>query len=478
MKALIIGHVPPARTESKHSWDETCWQKYTLWMRQYRDVVIGSVYGHMNTDHFMIQDFNDIDKRVAKGYEPANMQSTNIEIEEEPVDVTVSANYLIELREAWSKLPQPPTKKDSETMEALRLIKEISDNARPDWEIEALLQDLDGSVEADQKNDKKHGKKKKKKKHDPADYLDDIGGIFAERFSISFASPSVVPNYFPTIRIYEYNITGLESAKTWAEQVPSDNNLSRSWAEDEFAEDDTAEYEGDITDDDAIDDEEGDIESQKKEKKKNKKKKNKKNKKRRFIVPEPPSSSAPPGPAYSPQALSLVKWTQYFANLTHINGDFALSSVEAQSPGLGVDDLDVQKWKEGKHHGKNPHDGNHEPHPNNFTYEVLYDTRDDDVYKLPDLTVRSCLDLAQRIGSFKAKKSDLLTKDEVGDIMEDDDQEEEVEDSSKDGKKGKKGKKGEKKHDTSKRNRAWYTFVRRALVDTMDQDEIEETFGR
>ena len=40
MKAILMGHVAPARSEEKTNWDETCWQKYTLWMDRYRDVVV------------------------------------------------------------------------------------------------------------------------------------------------------------------------------------------------------------------------------------------------------------------------------------------------------------------------------------------------------------------------------------------------------------------------------------------------------
>jgi endopolyphosphatase len=61
MKAILMGHVPPARTEGKQLWDETCWQKYTLWLQQFRDVVGGALYGHMNIDHFMLQDTKEID---------------------------------------------------------------------------------------------------------------------------------------------------------------------------------------------------------------------------------------------------------------------------------------------------------------------------------------------------------------------------------------------------------------------------------
>ncbi|KAK6441582.1 hypothetical protein LTR95_002177 [Oleoguttula sp. CCFEE 5521] len=43
MKAILIGHSPPARTDAKTPRDETCWQEYTLWMQQYRDVLSGRV---------------------------------------------------------------------------------------------------------------------------------------------------------------------------------------------------------------------------------------------------------------------------------------------------------------------------------------------------------------------------------------------------------------------------------------------------
>lgn len=52
MKAIIIGHVPPSRVKNhigddwrKRLWDESCWKKYILYARQYRDVIVGGIYG-------------------------------------------------------------------------------------------------------------------------------------------------------------------------------------------------------------------------------------------------------------------------------------------------------------------------------------------------------------------------------------------------------------------------------------------------
>ena len=441
MKAIIIGHVPPARTENKHSWDETCWQKYTLWMRQYRDVVVGSMYGHMNTDHFMLQDFQDIDKDVSDGYEMTHSTQNSRNIVEEPINAKGSANYLIELRDAWSNLPQPPSKRSMIEFEALQgdALARLEPNGAP-----SIGKSSDLDAEGKRKGKKKKGKgkgDKKKKKKKPQSYLEEIGGLFGERYSVSFASPSVVPNYFPTIRVYEYNITGVYAQtlhpEGWTDMQSFASQAPRSNLEDSNGDDVKME------------------------------RSRRKPKKRRFNLPHPPSSAAPPGPAYSPQSLSLLGFTQYYANLTRINNDFHA-------------ELEEQRWKEGKHHGQKPHDKDHEPKPENFRYDVLYETRSDSVYNLTDLTMRNFLDLAQRIGRFKSDRRILdQSPSENKAVITEDVQPVQSSSGRKGGRKKKKGGKKKKKHGggSKKNNEAWYTFVQRAFVGTMDEDEIRQEFN-
>jgi endopolyphosphatase len=88
MKVILTGHIPPARTDSKQLWDETCWQKYTLWLQQYRDVIISGLYGHMNIDHFMLQDNKKISLLMEEG---ASTQSEMPSIMEEELSID-SAN--------------------------------------------------------------------------------------------------------------------------------------------------------------------------------------------------------------------------------------------------------------------------------------------------------------------------------------------------------------------------------------------------
>ncbi|KAL9025603.1 MAG: hypothetical protein Q9196_005598 [Gyalolechia fulgens] len=350
MKAILMGHVPPARTKSKQSWDETCWHKYALWLQQYRDVVIGGLYGHMNIDHFMLQDGRQIDMRILSGevQGPAKPpKSTGFSIQS-------SARYLTELRRGWSQLPDEV---EAEAIDA----RDISEAMR------------------------------RKSKHEK--FLDSIGGEWGERYSATLVGASIVPNYYPAMRVFEYNTTALHLTTGNGQPYPEQLSSARS----------------------------------------EKHRKSGKSKKHGFRKPKPPSKSSPPGPAYSPQTLSLLSYTQYFANLTRINAAFV-------SPGKS-------------------------PTPR-FNYELEYDTRNDTIYGLSDLTLRSYIDLAARIGKYKPGRDDLLS-----DAWED------VEDHPSMTKK-KKHKKKKKHHKKRKAiNKLWYTFVNRAYVGAKDDEELRDQFG-
>lgn len=454
MKAILMGHVPPARTSSKALWDETCWQKYTLWLRQYRDVVVGATYGHMNIDHFMLQDEHDIDiksltegsnnhkkkgKKGKKGKKHSRSLLSSIfgddddrddyeEYDEDEEDQTIgimsSTDYLLDLRAAWSKLPKTAALESNE-------------------------------VETDMKGNKKKKKKKGKKNKD-------IGGAYAERFQLSLISPSIVPNYLPTYRIIEYNITGLEDAPTWVDTLRSkgpattNSEIGTGPAELRRRED-------------------PDFSSEKKNKKG-------KNKDKNLVIPDGPSSTEPPGPAYSPQPLSWTGYTQYFANLTYINNDMTKKGHGGVYSG--------NKWSEGKHRGKKPQ---HAPEPRDFKFEVEYSTFEDGLYKLDDLTVRSFVDLAYRLGQVSGKSADAASysdeedadsEDEAEDGLEDemdDEMEDESDDESDDEvgvekkKKKKKKKGGKKKHRKNKTHtKIWLHFLKHAFVSTLSEDELKK----
>ncbi|KPM45505.1 Endopolyphosphatase [Neonectria ditissima] len=443
MKAILIGHVPPARTDSKQNWDETCWQKYTLWLKQFRDVVTGAVYGHMNIDHFLLQDTKDIDLSL---YEEDTPLRGPIE---EDFSVDSKGDYLQELRQSWAGLPGS----------VARAVNHSDDD------------------EDDDNDDPAHdlGKKRKGKKKNN---LKKIGGKYGERYQLSLISPSVVPNFFPTIRVIEYNITGLDDAPVWIDtfdvnaEAPMAN--SEIWEEEEVDEQVRTELKRDL-------------EAEKKKKKHKKgrkhKKKPKKPKNPQLVVPPPPAKGSPPGPAYFPQPFTLTGYTQYFANLTYINNDMTNSVDEA-------------RWRNGDFSDRDPK--NKRPKPREFKYEVEYSTFTDKIYKLRDLTVRSYLRLAYRIGKSEEKKEKNNKKgkgksieewdeDEDEDDEQDDDELDALEDgtddsddsddeptSEDDADTESKGKKHKKKKKKAKVNKVWREFLQRAFVSTISKKDLKK----
>ncbi|ROV97957.1 hypothetical protein VSDG_04857 [Cytospora chrysosperma] len=478
MKAILMGHVPPARTDSKTLWDETCWQKYTLWLQQYRDVVITGLYGHMNIDHFLLLDTKEINIKSV-GAESEDDTTTVRENLDDELSIQSATDYLEELRDGWARLPKPELRGDG---------------------VEA------GSGKGKKK--KKKGKKGKKGKKDKNKKK--LGGEWAERYNLAFVSPSIVPNYFPTLRVFDYNITGLENAVTWADYTtknPSTMDASDVESEETAA----AELElrdlHDVSDDDLPDFE---AEKSKKKHKKGKGKKGRKGKKPKkgkdpnLVVPKPPAKSSPPGPAYSPQPLTLTGYKQYFANLTHINHLIAKQT----------NNLETEKWREGKHGDKKPKT---KPKPRKFKFEVEYSTYDDKLYNLTDLTVKSFVDLAYRMGQTAKGKSAQLTlpggdisndlddidanaqelvelvqggssldeSDDIDDMVDSDsddsdskksDSDDSIEaEKKKKGKKGKKDKKKKKKKNKAKKlNKTWLHFLKHAFVSTIDEEELKK----
>ncbi|KAK3298893.1 Metallo-dependent phosphatase-like protein [Chaetomium fimeti] len=466
MKAILIGHVPPARTDSKMLWDETCWQKYSLWMHQFRDVVVVGLYGHMNIDHFIIHDKDEINIAELEGSEFGTREAMDDELSTQS-----ASDYLMELRSDWAKLAPPPTSG-----------KDVNDEGK---------------------------RKKGKKRKDP----------WGERYHLSMVSPSVVPTYFPTLRVFEYNITGLEDTPLWREALQESTQSTANTPQKhlELRQSPPSPDDSDLDLDFETDDS---ITATKKKNKKNKKKKHGKPKNPppkhddpNLHIPLPPSKSTPPGPAYSIQPLTLTGYTQYYANLTHINnlnltGAAATSDANEKGEDSGSwwgsnSDWELEwdgwllRWRKGKHGGRKPTP--RPAPPREFAYEVEYSTFEDKIYRLGDLTVNSMVGLAVRMGRPAGGKGVVDTsttggggeweegEDEVCDNEdddyegdEDDEDDEDDDDSSDDDgeveteKKKKKGKKGKgKKGKKRKQNKTWLHFLRHAFVGTLEKDDLE-----
>lgn len=400
LKAIFIGHVPPARSGDKRNWDETCWQKYTLWLLQYRDVVVGSLFGHMNIDHFILQDSHDIEIATMEPDADPRLATR------ENFTTQSRSSYLVSLRDGWSRMPSPSS---------------IS------------VEGWDAFDETE------------KRKMQMSKFWEKIGGRWAERYSVSLVSPSLIPNYFPSLRVIEYNVTGLDNIATWAEAmavVSSSGTPDSGPREHSSAADSHPLIEPEITD---------------------------QGKSPKLKVPKPPSSTTSPGPAYSNQPLTWLSYTQYFANLTRLNEGVSPSSASS-----------------GKTHAKENHDPGMMKEELKraavpFEFEIEYSTKHDDIYGMEDLTVWNFFQLAGRIAEKYPDLEDVSSErpDTCLDTLEDD-----VDATKKKKHKKHKKKKKKKKHRKNKKgqpqlkNEAWYTFLIRAFVGYYDEEDVDEIASR
>ncbi|EGX45005.1 hypothetical protein AOL_s00173g106 [Orbilia oligospora ATCC 24927] len=478
MKAILIGHVPPARTKNKQAWDESCWAKYVVWGWNYRDVIVGGLYGHMNLDHFMLLDTN-VANKIMETPDAKQVRATQVETWEELVHVEAAGPYLSELREVLSKIPEPPEdpKKDDKKSND---VSEESNNKK------GKKKKGDKDKKGKKGGKKKKGDKKKKPKNPKKQhkkYIEKIGGKYAERYVPVLVSPSVIPNYFPSLRIIEYNITGVVDDQGYVINLPpvKEETLHKK---------DTA----------------APVEPPQPPaappvppgKKKPKPKPDP-------DAPTPPPTGSAPGPAYSPQSLSLTGITQYYANLTRLNGwvpeedddDEDEDGFDPPSGPNGDKDKDDEKPKK-------PRKPRQAPLP--FEFEIEYRTANDSQgYKVKDMSVRSLVKLANRMRDLDVKAKCL---DVEGTYLCDGERgyasafnetyiHEEEEKGSKDkkkkkgkkggkGGKGKKGKKGKgkkgrkhkdhEKKQQKKKDRLWHLFVKRAFVGAVGGRDIQKVF--
>ncbi|KAI9869550.1 MAG: Endopolyphosphatase [Pleopsidium flavum] len=418
-------------------------------MQQYRDVVVGSMYGHMNIDHFLLQDSKDIDMKVVGGLvDDAGLSVTS----DDELTVQSSADYLTELRAQWSELPDPPS---SESI----------------WTARENIFDVDKESAYNNRKGRTNKEDREKKK-----YLRKIGGRWGERYCAALVSPSVIPKYLPTLRVIYYNITGLEHDSALHPSLPAARDAP------------VAELEG-LVQHEKLDnivtshtEAAGSTKKKHRRKPKNKKK-HKKAKKPRSVIPAPPSKSSPPGPAYSPQTFTWLGYTQYYANLTQINHDY---NTDVSTYTKDEACLEEKFSHGGKNYGKDPHDKQERMRLNPFQFEVEYDTRNDSIYKLKDLTMRSWLDVARRIADYKPEKEDQMEveQEDVDDDEEKNDGELEEESNIDEildvGQKKHKGRrKKHRKHRKRKAiNKVWFTFVKRAFVGTLDDADLHDEFGQ
>lgn len=289
MKVWLTGHVPPLAK----NYDQGCYDKFTLWTNEYRDVIIGGLYGHMNMDHFVPVDAKRSWKAIKSSTSKAKNKATILdEQDDDDFEDDTVLESAVEASDARIMGAKPVNK--GYYMDSVR---------------EGIYQKIASRVEKaavnkKKKQDKSKKKHKKKKKH-PKDK-----GV--ERYSIVNVAGSVIPTFNPAFRVWEYNTTGLEASYEQSE-------AAQPWGS--FFQDLDARIENEVTQG-ATSKAQGilaDILRGNKGKKVDK------------TIPPRMPEDLKPGPGYTPQLFSPTRFVQYYADLASIDKAYKKALEEGKS---------------------------------------------------------------------------------------------------------------------------------------------------
>lgn len=259
MKVWLTGHVPP----NEKNYDISCLTKYIIWSYEYRDVIIGGLYGHMNIDHFIPLDSVQAYKSLS------NSLGGSAFIDHEGDDlISSNLNDQIDFERVFdyynmSMAPHLDPEID------FKIRSTYNTNGGTPSNKVGYMTGLRSSLYASVK-----GKKK--------------SGVNSERYSVAFVNPSIVPTFNSGIRVWEYNITGLEESLLQSVAEPWDSFFKKL--------DNLAEAQDNYKDEDAST-----------------------LKKKNPTLPPKKPKNLPLGPAYTPQTFTPERYVQYYADLDSIN---------------------------------------------------------------------------------------------------------------------------------------------------------------
>lgn len=282
MKVWLTGHVPP----NEKNYDISCLRKYVVWAYEYRDVIIGGLYGHMNMDHFITLDsvaaYKSIEKKFGKlgfSYEFEGEKDLLDEHHWSLDDDEDSDDEDWSLEDSYSAFDSPVFKDafdepmNFDNMDKVHIQGGVP-NGKVDY-MESVRENMYAKVK---------GKRR--------------SGFAAERYTVSHVAASVVPTFNSGLRVWEYNTTGLAhllasdkqpAFAPWDEFFLGVETLVNSTVDrdydDEF-----------ITLDQQVDIFEKD----------------------KTFPPKKPKSK-PLGPGYTPQLFTPQRYVQYYADLASIN---------------------------------------------------------------------------------------------------------------------------------------------------------------
>ncbi|QLG72826.1 hypothetical protein HG535_0D05350 [Zygotorulaspora mrakii] len=275
IKVWLSGHVPAI----PKNYADSCYDKFTLWTYEYRDIIIGSLYGHMNMDHFIPADGKKSWK-IINEREQLNGASLYKSYSDNEADAEVADDdddFFLDHAMCASEthlLGAKPVQKES----YMNSVKNV---------FYQKIFDKFEDQEAYQTGKRKRKNLRKKRKS-----MEKL----CERYSIVQIAGSVIPTFNPGFRIWEYNLTGIDN----------DDQLLRAQSWDKFYQNLERIMDNDVR----IDEDYSIVEITGKRSKNDK------------TLPAKKPKNLPLGPAHVAQLFSPTKFIQYFADLSEIDKQY------------------------------------------------------------------------------------------------------------------------------------------------------------
>ncbi|SMN20987.1 similar to Saccharomyces cerevisiae YDR452W PPN1 Vacuolar endopolyphosphatase with a role in phosphate metabolism [Maudiozyma saulgeensis] len=340
MKVWLSGHVPPILK----NFDKSCYDKFTLWTHEYRDIIVGGVYGHMNMDHFIPIDGEQA-RRDLETLEDETFWFDELNEKQKPLDIY---NYAEAASEAHMMGAKPVNKVSYMTKVKEEYYETIQKELKLAYTQENIYDEEEEEItESDDSIDLLLGKKKKKKGNKRKKGRNPTKDEIYEKYSIVNIAGSVIPTFNPSFRIWEYNISGIN-------EETSINQNYQPW--DEFFADLEVKIDNELSSSDPNENSMNIMKGKKGGKKKPDK-----------TIPRRKPSEYPLGPAYVEQLFSPTKFIEYYADLDQINKDYLSLLQDGKDKNRAADEA--------------------------FKFQVEY-TSDDKPYSMKSLLVKDFLNVA------------------------------------------------------------------------------------
>ncbi|RIA88153.1 Metallo-dependent phosphatase-like protein [Glomus cerebriforme] len=172
MKVYLTGHVAPRAKQ----YTKSCYKQYGRLSLKYQDIILGHYYGHSNMDHFFFITANG----VKKGH-PLDDDNEVLSLDDD------------DLYEEEEEIVDDDD--DDETVEDQE--KQINENEN-------------GKIVTKVKNIKKYMKKLLNHYRTLPPLTDDV----VKDYAVVHINPSIIPTFFPALRIFKYNTTEVTNRNT------------------------------------------------------------------------------------------------------------------------------------------------------------------------------------------------------------------------------------------------------------------------